>query len=192
MAEFEQMLRNCAVRILPMGTIDMPDAEETGKTFLENAKIKAEAARLLVPKKVATMGDDSGLCIDALSGGPGIYSSRYAEGDYSKAMDRILAKLSWVGDGERGAHFSCVLHVIAPDGSRHIFEESVEGVIASERRGKGFGYSPIFIANGHSKTFGEMSMEEKNKISPRGLAVKKFIRWLELFGAAWESSPPRG
>ena len=188
MAEFERMLRDCALKILQMDAIAVPDVEETGKTFLENARIKAERARRFVLREIAVMGDDSGICIDALGGAPGIYSARYAGGNYTAAMDRVLKGLQGVAENGRGAYFSCVLYLIAPDGGHHVFEGRVEGTIASGRRGEGLGYDPIFMANGLRKTFGEMPKGEKDGASARGLAVRKFLHWLEFFGGAGDPS----
>jgi XTP/dITP diphosphohydrolase len=179
-AELVRMLPNGLAKTLPIDDERVPDVEEVGSTFLENAKIKAESVINFIDDETAVLGDDSGLCIDALGGRPGIYSSRYADGDYGAAMDRILSELRGIGQSGRGAHLSCVLYLVANDGSHHAFPGEVHGTIALSRRGHGMGYSPIFVPDGCVRTFGEMSPEEKDKISHRRVAVEKLLNWLAL------------
>ncbi len=152
------------------------DIEETGITFRENAFIKS---RYIFDKyKLDCFGDDSGLEIDALKGEPGVYSARYAgvHGDHQANIEKVLANLQ--GIDNRKARFRTVISLIW-NGSEHFFEGTVEGTIRQEPSGaKGFGYDPIFQPDGYDITFAEMSMEEKNRISHRGIAVEKLIAFL--------------
>jgi XTP/dITP diphosphohydrolase len=150
---------------------------ETGDTLAANALQKAD----FIYKKLncACFADDTGLEVNALGGRPGVYSARYA-GENKSAEDNIeklFAELR--GENDRSAFFKTVIAVII-NGKPALFEGIVRGVISKEKMGdKGFGYDPVFIPDGHSRSFAQMSREEKNKISHRGLAVKKFIAWLE-------------
>jgi XTP/dITP diphosphohydrolase len=179
-SEFRQLFSGKAVEILSIDDFPIPEVEETGKSFLENANIKAEAAIELIDAGVAVVADDSGLCIDALSGAPGVRSARFANGDFISAMDRILEKMKEVEWHGRGAHFECALCLILSSGERHNFEGRLGGTIAMERHGNGFGYDPIFIPSGHSRTLGEMAAEEKNKLSHRGIALGKLLKFFSL------------
>ncbi|MBW4891820.1 non-canonical purine NTP diphosphatase [Mucilaginibacter sp. HMF5004] len=150
--------------------------EETGTTFTANASIKSQ--HIYNKYHLDCFGDDSGLEIDALGGEPGVYSARYAgtHGDHEANMDKVLAKLA--GQTNRTARFKTVIS-LQWQGREHIFEGSVEGTIRSERSGnKGFGYDPIFQPDGHTITFAEMTMAEKNAISHRARAVEKMVEFL--------------
>lgn len=155
------------------------EVEETGKTFEENAVLKAEAIYKLIKKPV--FAEDSGLEIDALDGMPGIYSHRFA-GENATDSDRInkvLNLLKSVPEENRTARFKCVGCYIDEKGKKHIFEGIAEGKIGYEPKGNnGFGYDPIFICE-LGKTFAEISSEEKNSISHRGKVVNSFIKYLE-------------
>lgn len=148
---------------------------ETGETFEENAKQKSD---FLVSKYgLNCFGDDSGLEVDALDKEPGVYSARYAgHRDMEKNIDLVLLKL---GDKlHRKARFRTVISLYFNE-QQHFFEGSIEGDIISERRGEGgFGYDPIFVPAGYSKTFAEMTPEEKNEISHRAIATKKLTDFL--------------
>lgn len=153
------------------------EAEETGRTFEENAILKAEAIYKLSGMPV--IADDSGLEIDALNGEPGVYSKRYA-GEHATNKDKIekiLNLLKDVEDNKRIARFKCAICYIGKNGKKHIFEGICEGKITYEPRGEtGFAYDPIFLYD--TRTFTEMSLEEKNKISHRGKAVNKLVEYL--------------
>ncbi|WP_099371508.1 non-canonical purine NTP diphosphatase [Sphingobacterium sp. 1.A.5] len=154
------------------------DIPETGVTFEENAKQKTD---YLVSKyNVNCFGDDSGLEIKALDGEPGVYSARYSGSrDMEKNIDLVLEKLE--GKADRSARFKTIISLFV-NGEQHFFEGTVEGHIINERTGtEGFGYDPIFIPNGYEKTFAEMSLEEKNKISHRSQAVAKLVDFLNNF-----------
>lgn len=159
------------------------DPEETGKTFLENATIKAQAAREVALEKglcdYAVVADDSGLCVDALNGGPGVYSARYAEVNgqkcsYSDNNKKLLLALENVDDNLRNAHFETSTVFISPDGSVVEATGICEGKIGHQEIGtNGFGYDPIFFPNETpGKTMAELSPEEKDAISHRGKAFR--------------------
>ena len=154
------------------------DIDETAETFAGNALIKATFGFETYGKPC--FSDDSGLEVEALNNAPGVYSARYAGEPKSdvRNMDKLLEALN--GIENRKACFKTVLAYIDSNGKAHYFEGKIEGVITDEKRGnQGFGYDPIFIPNGFDKTFAELSLEEKGKISHRALAVEKFIEHLK-------------
>lgn len=150
------------------------EVEETGETLEENSIIKAKAIFELINK--AVIADDSGLEVDALKGRPGVYSARYA-GEHCSMQDnrdKMLRELKGVPIGNRTARFVSVITLILSDGERLIARGECKGRIASEERGDaGFGYDPIFIPDGFDISFAEMSQEQKNSISHRGMALKR-------------------
>lgn len=151
------------------------DIPETGVTFEENAQQKTD---YLVNKYgLYCFGDDSGLEIDALDNEPGVYSARYSgTRNMEQNIDLVLSKLG--ASENRKARFRTVISLYLNE-QQHFFEGTIEGTIVGERRGvAGFGYDPIFIPNGYDKTFAEMSAEEKNAISHRGIAVRKLADFL--------------
>ncbi|WP_099367067.1 non-canonical purine NTP diphosphatase [Sphingobacterium sp. 1.A.4] len=151
------------------------DFPETGVTFKENAQQKTDYLKERF--NVDCFGDDSGLEVDALQGEPGVYSARYAgTRDMEKNIDLVLEKLG--DNANRTARFKTVIS-LNMNNEQHFFEGSIEGRIINERIGtKGFGYDPIFIPNGYDITFAEMSLEEKNRISHRSVAVQKLCKFL--------------
>ncbi|MBC7929619.1 MAG: RdgB/HAM1 family non-canonical purine NTP pyrophosphatase [Rubrivivax sp.] len=167
---------------------DIPEAEETGSTFAENATIKA----LLYSSRsgLLTLSDDSGLVVDALGGAPGVYSARYAgtQATSAERMAKLLGELAATGDGERRARFVCVIALADPlTGALDTFEGTCEGRITHARRGTGgFGYDPVFIPEGHEQTFGELPDEIKQNISHRARALAKAVGFLR------ERLPSRG
>lgn len=172
--EFSELLRPYAKEIVSAGELKLPSPEETGKTFAENAILKAKAAALASGS--LALADDSGLCINALGGKPGILSARWAEpkNDFIAAMKKIEKKLGNAED--RSAYFICVLALCRLDGSCETIEGRIDGTIAKAPRGtKGHGYDPIFIPNGYGITFAEMDENEKNRISHRGLATRALV-----------------
>ena len=155
--------------------------EETGTTFVENARIKAQAAHELSGK--ATLADDSGLIVDALDGAPGVYSSRYSgkEGDDAANNAKLLRELANVPQEERSARFACSLVFIDEDGSETVAEGFIEGSIGFEERGDGgFGYDPLFYPEEFKgeKSLAEVSQAEKNSISHRGNALRNLKKLL--------------
>lgn len=157
------------------------DPEETGKTFLENARIKARAAHEL--SGCAVLADDSGLIVDALDGAPGVYSSRYAgeDGDDAANNALLLKNLEDIHDTDRSAHFSCVLVFIDEDGTESVAEGRVDGLIGFEEEGsEGFGYDPLFLPDdfGNKKTFAQLGLTEKQKVSHRARALAALLEQL--------------
>lgn len=178
--ELSQMLKPYGVKILSARDLELPDVEETGKTFAENAALKAET--LSKYTGLPCLADDSGLCVDALDGRPGVYSARYAP-DNDARINKLLQELQASGKKDRSAHFSCVLALKIPQQKTKFFEGRVDGQIIEERRGnQGFGFDPVFVPEGYDCTFAEMTKEEKAKISHRGRALVQFVR--EVFETA--------
>lgn len=160
--------------------ITLPEVEETGETFAENAYLKAYSA--MENSGLCAVADDSGLCVDALNGAPGVYSARYSgEGaNDEKNNKKLLLALENVADEKRTAHFMCSVCVVFPNGDVVRAEGRVNGHIAHEPSGNGgFGYDPLFLVNG--KSFGTLSAEEKDKISHRGNALKLLKEKLEVY-----------
>ncbi len=155
------------------------DVKEDGTTFLENARKKAVA--VMAASGLPALADDSGLCVDALDGRPGIYSARYA-GPGATDADRtakLLAELAQVPQAERTAQFVCAICVAYPDGRFLEIEEACAGRILPAPRGEnGFGYDPVFYVPELGKTFAEATDEEKNAISHRGKALRKLMDFL--------------
>lgn len=159
--------------------LGLPEPEETGATFAENAAIKAEAA--CVATGIAALADDSGLAVEALGGQPGIYSARWAgpEKDFSKAIARVKHALRKTMASDHSAKFVCALALAQPGHDTRIFEGEVSGTLVFPPRGsRGFGYDPIFIAHGRDETFGEMDPSHKHTISHRARAFAKLAAYL--------------
>ncbi|AWZ47845.1 XTP/dITP diphosphatase [Hathewaya limosa] len=167
------------VRSLKEEGIDV-DVEETGNTFMENAYIKAKAIHDMV-KDAYVLADDSGLMVDYLNGEPGVYSARYAgEHDDKKNKDKLLKKLEGVPKEQRIAKFVCAMTLILNDEEVIKVQGEVEGYILKEEHGNsGFGYDPLFYVERFKKSFAEVTSEEKNSISHRGIALKKLERELK-------------
>ena len=180
--EIRQILTPLGIKIISADEEDLPDVEETGVTFEENAALKALTIAKL--KNVPCLADDSGLCVDALDGRPGVYSARYAPNrDFKKAMKMLLSEMLISKNQSRDAHFSCVIVLGYPNGSYEAFEGRVDGKIAFEARGEsGFGFDPVFVPQGYDKTFAELGSEVKNKISHRGRALQKLTTFLKEKG----------
>lgn len=165
------------IKVLSLNDINChSDIEETGATFAENASIKS---RFIYNKyHLNCFGDDSGLEIDALKGEPGVYSARYAgkHGDHAANIAKVLNNLA--DNPDRKARFRTVISLIW-NGEEYFFDGTVEGTIRRELSGNGgFGYDPVFEPDGYDVTFAEMSLEEKNNISHRAIAVEKLIQFL--------------
>ena len=156
------------------------DVEETGATFAENAMLKAKA--ICAAAKLPAIADDSGLCVDALNGGPGVYSARYGgEGLDDKGRYMLLLN-SMRGQPTRAAHFACAIACVFPNGDELTAEGRCDGTIAFAPIGEGgFGYDPVFFVPELKKTFGQLTAEEKSAISHRGRALESFIGKLETY-----------
>ena len=174
--EIERLLAESRIHIRPQGEYGVPEAEETGLTFVENAILKARnAAR---HSGLPAIADDSGLEVDALRGAPGIYSARYAgSGATDEAnLRKLLADLAEVPEAERTARFQCVLVYLrhAEDPTPLICQGTWEGRILFEPRGSnGFGYDPIFLAPSHGCSSAELDPDTKNRLSHRGQALRR-------------------
>lgn len=156
------------------------DVEETGTTFAENAMLKAKA--ICAAAKLPAIADDSGLCVDALNGGPGVYSARYGgEGLDDKGRYTLLLN-NMRGQSTRAAHFTCAIACAFPNGDTLTAEGRCDGTIAFAPMGEGgFGYDPVFFVPEKAKTFGQLTAEEKSAISHRGKALKSFAEKLETY-----------
>lgn len=171
--EFRRMLEPMGIEVV---MAELSEPEETGKTFGENAYIKAESA--CRETGLPAVADDSGLCVDYLDGAPGIYSARFAEP--GKRRLTVLEKLHGVPEEQRGAHFVSAVCCVFPNGDRIDAEGKCFGAIAQESRGEnGFGYDSIFVQDG--RTFGEMSDQEKDARCHRGKAFEEFERKLKEY-----------
>ena len=156
------------------------DVEETGTTFAENAMLKAKA--ICAAAKLPAIADDSGLCVDALNGGPGVYSARYGgEGLDDKGRYMLLLN-NMRGQPTRAAHFACAIACAFPNGDELTAEGRCDGTIAFAPMGEGgFGYDPVFFVPELKKTFGQLTAEEKSAISHRGRALAAFVEKLETY-----------
>lgn len=151
----------------------MPEVAETGRSFTDNALLKARTVAAFTG--LPAVADDSGLCVDALNGMPGVLSARWSgsHGDDEANLQLLLAQLADVPAGERGAQFVCVAALVLPSGGEHLAEGTVRGLLTRSPRGSnGFGYDPIFVPDGFELTTAQMSAEEKDKISHRGKALR--------------------
>jgi XTP/dITP diphosphohydrolase len=167
--EIADLLDGRAIAVVSAAGLGLPEPEETGETFADNARLKAKAAA--EASGLPALADDSGLCVVALDGAPGIYSARWAgpNRDFGHAMERIKVALDDTSDRE--AYFVCVLALAWPDGHCETFEGRVYGTLTFPPRGdKGFGYDPIFEPVGDARTFAEMDPAEKHRMSHRAQA----------------------
>ena len=176
-AEFEAALGPAGYTVLGLAALsDDAPVEETGATFEANARLKAERYSLCTPHRV--LADDSGLEVDALGGVPGVLSARYGGPDLTDAgrCSRLLEAMAGVPDAKRTARFRCVLALAEAGRTLAIFEGAVEGTILKQPRGgRGFGYDPIFFHAPSGKVFGELSRAEKQAVSHRGVALRRFL-----------------
>ncbi|MBI1211498.1 MAG: RdgB/HAM1 family non-canonical purine NTP pyrophosphatase [Alphaproteobacteria bacterium] len=173
--EIGELLAPYNVEAISAASLNLAEPEETETTFSGNALLKARAAARA--SQLPALADDSGLCVDALNGDPGVYSARWAgpSKDFGVAMRLVHERMAGAGGGER-AHFVCALALAWPDDHAEIFEGEVHGHITWPPRGtRGFGYDPIFVADGYDITFGEMDPARKHKISHRARAFAKMI-----------------
>jgi XTP/dITP diphosphohydrolase len=190
--EIADLLGPYGIEPVSAAELDLPEPDEIGTTFIDNADLKARAAADL--SGLPALADDSGLCVEALGDRPGIFSARWAladarvpaeagpgevsgDRDFNRAMRRVQDELEALGpDAGRNAHFICALALCWPDGHAEWFEGRVDGVLTWPPRGdKGFGYDPIFIPAGRETTFAEMDPAEKHAISHRADAFRKLV-----------------
>jgi XTP/dITP diphosphohydrolase len=174
--EIAEMLAGQDISVVGAGEMGLPEPEETGTTFVENARIKAHAAARATG--LPALADDSGLAVNALEGAPGVYTADWAETgagrDFPMAMGRVNDALAARGAADRSARFCCTFVLAWPDGHDEVFEGEVAGRIVWPMRGDGgHGYDPIFLPEGYGETFGEMDRAQKNRISHRADAFQK-------------------
>jgi len=191
LAEMRDLLSAYGIEAVSAGELKLTEPEETGDTFRANARIKATTAAQ--SSGMPAFADDSGLAVDALGGEPGIHSARWAgpKKDFNDAMSRIerlLADRGATTPERRRAHFVSALCVAWPGGHVEEFEATVDGTMVWPPRGdKGFGYDPVFLPDGHERTFGEMPSDEKHSLPPRGRGLSHRARaFLKLAEACLE------
>ncbi|WP_420135435.1 RdgB/HAM1 family non-canonical purine NTP pyrophosphatase [Rhodopseudomonas sp.] len=188
LAEMRELLAPYGIEAVSAGELGLGEPEETGDSFQANARIKAEAAAQAA--QLPAFADDSGLAVDALNGAPGIYSARWAGDtkDFGAAMaqiERLLQERGATTHAQRTAHFVSALCVAWPDGQVEEVEARADGTLVWPPRGTaGFGYDPIFLPDGHDRTFGEMTSIEKHGLPPLGLGLshraKAFVKLAEI------------
>jgi XTP/dITP diphosphohydrolase len=174
--EIGALLAPLGVEAISAGALGLPEPEETETTFAGNAALKARAAA--DASGLPALADDSGLEVFALDGAPGVYSARWAgtEKDFHFAMERVWRELQERGAADFSARFVCALALAEPRGEMHVFEGEARGAIVWPPRGeKGFGYDPIFLAEGQTRTFGEMTHDEKLPLTHRARAFEKLL-----------------
>jgi XTP/dITP diphosphohydrolase len=183
--EIGQLLAPLELDVAPQSEFDVPEAEETGLTFVENAILKARHAAGLTG--LAAIADDSGIEVDALQGRPGIYSARFAGKGSTDGenLNKLLKELEGIPDEERSARFQCLMVYMRHenDPTPIICQGTWEGRILTEARGSGgFGYDPVFLVPGRGCTSAELPAEEKNRLSHRGQALRKLLDALREAG----------
>lgn len=177
--EIADLLAPFGTEIISAGDLGLPEPVEDGDTFAANAEIKALAAARA--SELPALADDSGLCVTALGGDPGIFSARWAgeTKDFNVAMQKVetaLEKAGAAGNPDRGAHFICALTLAWPDGHVETFEGRIDGAMTWPMRGSlGFGYDPVFVPVGFDTTFGEMEPSAKHAMSHRARAFEKLV-----------------
>ena len=173
-SEIADLMQPFVVEVISAADLNLDEPEETGTTFADNALLKAHAAAKAA--KLPALADDSGLAVNALAGAPGVYSARWAgaDKDFMVAMEKVEELLR--GSEDRSSMFVCALALAWPDGHADVFEGFVEGEITWPPRGeKGFGYDPIFTADGEDITFAEMEPAQKHTMSHRADAFQKLV-----------------
>ena len=181
LAEFNRLLADAGIEVVAQQTLGVADAEETGLTFVENALLKARHASRHTG--LPALADDSGLCVDALGGAPGLYSARYAgvHGDHAANIAKLLGELDGLPEARRNAHFHCTLVLVrhADDPDPLIAQGRWHGQILTAPRGAGgFGYDPVFLDPAHGVSAAEMPAALKNAISHRGQALAELRKQL--------------
>jgi XTP/dITP diphosphohydrolase len=179
--EITALMEPLGITCVGAGELDLPEPDEIGNTFADNADLKAREAADL--SGLPALADDSGLCVDALHGRPGIFSARWAEDedgnrDWMRAMERLWREVEATGpEAGHDAHFACALALAWPnDGQVETFDGRVDGTLVWPPRGdRGFGYDPVFVALGFNQTFGELEPELKHSISHRADAFRKLV-----------------
>jgi XTP/dITP diphosphohydrolase len=185
LAEMRELIAPYGIDVVSAGALGLAEPAETGTSFRENARIKAISAAQ--ESGLPAFADDSGLVVNALGGAPGIHSARWAgpDKDFAAAMRMIEDKLRASGSTDRRAHFVSALCVAWPDGHTEEFAARVDGTLVWPPRGtQGFGYDPVFLPDGHTRTFGEMPGEEKHGLPPRGKGLSHRARAFVMLAEA--------
>ena len=179
--EMGEILKDFGIEVVSPRDLGITvDVEETGATFAENAMLKAKA--ICQAAGLPAIADDSGLCVDALNGAPGVYSARYGGEGLDDRGRYMLLLSSLRGAPTRAAHFACAVACAFPNGDTLTAEGRCDGSIAYAPLGEGgFGYDPVFLLPGTGKTFGQLTQEEKSAVSHRGRALKDFAGKLEAY-----------
>jgi len=174
--EIAELIAPWKLQAISVGELGLPEPDETEPTFIGNALLKARAAAH--GAQLPALADDSGLCVEALDGAPGIYSARWAgpTKDFSLAMEDVNRRMQASGRSSRAAWYICALAIAWPDGVEASFEGRIDGTLVWPPRGtRGFGYDPMFVPEGHSLTFGEMEPGAKHAMSHRARAFRQFV-----------------
>jgi XTP/dITP diphosphohydrolase len=170
--EFAALLGPLGFEVVSSGELGLVEPDETASDFAGNARLKASLAAKAAG--IPALADDSGLCVAALNGAPGLFSARYAAGDYPAAFARIIAAAA--AQNEWRAHFVCALCLAQPDGATETYIGQVHGTIAQAPQGEGgFGYDPIFVPDGYAQSFAALGAEVKDKISHRAKALAQVV-----------------
>ena len=179
--EMGEILKDFGIEVVSPRDLGITvDVEETGTTFAENAMLKARA--ICKAADLPAIADDSGLCVDALNGAPGVYSARYGGEGLDDRGRYMLLLSSLRGAPTRAAHFACAVACAFPNGDTLTAEGRCDGSIAYAPLGEGgFGYDPVFLLPGTGKTFGQLTQEEKSAVSHRGRALREFSEKLETY-----------
>jgi XTP/dITP diphosphohydrolase len=183
--EMRALMEPLGIACVGADELGLPEPEEIGNNFVDNADLKAREAADL--SGIPALADDSGLCVDALHGLPGIFSARWAENEngernWQRAMERVWSEVEAAGpEASHDAHFACALAIAWPnDGQVENFEGRVDGTLVWPPRGdRGFGYDPVFVPAGRDVTFGEMDPAEKHQISHRADAFRKLVKAIQ-------------
>lgn len=179
--EIRRLLENSGVEVVGLDQLNNPpEVIEDGETFVENACKKAQ--QMAAFSGYLTLADDSGLVVDALNGAPGVYSARYAgkQGDDAANNAKLLLEMTNIADEQRHAAFHCAMALARPGGSCESYAGTVSGLIMRAERGDGgFGYDPLFMVPEYGKTMAELPLDIKNRISHRGMALRKVIPVLQ-------------
>lgn len=185
--EFQRLADESGLPVEVVAARTMPDVVEDTGTFTGNARKKAQALQGLLPPDAWVLADDSGVCVEALGGRPGVESAYYAgpQHDGAANLRKLAEVMREVPEGRRGASFVCVLVLRGPGGVEQVCEGRCEGVLRREPRGGGgFGYDPLFVPHGSTRTYAELDEAGKDRISHRGRAWRSLAGWLRTAGPA--------
>ena len=180
--ELQRMADDAGAGLRFAAHADMPEVVEDTGSFVGNARKKAQALKALLPANAWVLADDSGLCVDELAGAPGVESAYFAgpAHDSQANLAKMVRVLRGVPSGRRGATFVCVLVLLGPNGQEQVIEGHCPGRLLDDPRGQsGFGYDPLFVPQGESTTFAELSADAKNRLSHRGRAFTALVNWVQ-------------